>query len=117
MVSLFLQKNQEKPQLINEYIVINVELDWSWYSSDEVNFDLFNAIWTLVIALPYLSLVPIFLANLSHIYAVLAIEILTMIFWFAGFIALGAVLPPARFCHGSPCDSLQAATVFAAFEW
>lgn len=102
-------------QLINQ--VINVELEWSWYSSDTVNFDLFNAVWTLVVALPYLSLVPIFFANLSHHYAVLAIEVVTMIFWFAGFIALGALLPPPRACHYSVCSSLQAATVFAAFEW
>lgn len=40
-----------------------------------------------------------------------------MIFWFAGFIALGALLPPPRACHGSVCSSLQAATVFGAFEW
>lgn len=97
--------------------VINVELEWSWWSSDTVNFNLFNSIWTLVIALPYLSLVPIFFAKISHHYAVLAVEIVTMIFWFAGFIALGALLPPPRWCHGSVCSSLQAATVFGAFEW
>ncbi|OKL57219.1 hypothetical protein UA08_07682 [Talaromyces atroroseus] len=96
---------------------INVELSYSWYSSDTVNFDLFNSIWTLVVALPYLSLVPIFFASLSHIYIVLAAEIVTMIFWFAGFIALGAFLPPPRACHGGVCSSLQAATVFASFEW
>ncbi|QGA19318.1 hypothetical protein EYB26_007007 [Talaromyces marneffei] len=96
---------------------INVELEWSWYSSNTINFDLFNSIWTLLVALPYLSLVPIFFANLSHHYAVLVIEIVTMIFWFAGFIALGASLPPPRACHGNFCSSLQAATVFGAFEW
>ncbi|KAH8691117.1 membrane-associating domain-containing protein [Talaromyces proteolyticus] len=97
--------------------VVNVELSWYWYSSGTVNFDLFNSIWTLVIALPYLSLVPVFFSNLSHVYAVLAVEIVTMIFWFAGFIALGALLPPPRACHSGPCSSLQAATVFASFEW
>lgn len=40
-----------------------------------------------------------------------------MIFWFAGFIALAVWLPPARFCHGDVCSSLQAATVFGSFEW
>lgn len=96
---------------------INVELSYWWDSSDTVNFDLFNAVWTLLIALPYLSLVPIFFSNLSHVYAVLAVEIVTMIFWFAGFIALGAELPPPRACHSGPCRALQAATVFASFEW
>ncbi|QKX60739.1 uncharacterized protein TRUGW13939_07885 [Talaromyces rugulosus] len=97
--------------------VINVELSYWWDSSDTVNFDLFSAIWTLLIALPYLSLVPIFFSSLSHVYAVLAVEAVTMIFWFAGFIALGALLPPPRVCHSSPCRALQAATVFASFEW
>lgn len=40
-----------------------------------------------------------------------------MIFWFAGFIALGAELPPPRYCHYSTCRALQAVTVFGAFEW
>lgn len=97
--------------------MINWELDFWWGSADSVDFNLFNAIWTLVIALPYLSLVPIFFAGMSHVYAIVAIEALTMIFWFAGFIALAAFLPPSRVCNYSACRSAQAATVFGAFEW
>lgn len=80
---------------------------------------LFNGVWTLFIAVPYIALVPRFavLARIHHPYAELAMETVTMIFWFAGFIALGAALPPPRYCNGSVCNSMQAATVFGAFEW
>lgn len=82
-----------------------------------VNFLLFNSIWTAFITIPYLALAPIYFPNLAHRLIVVAIEAVTMIFWFAGFIALGAELPPAHHCHGGICSSLQATTVFGAFIW
>lgn len=85
--------------------------------SDTVNFMLFNGIWTAFFATPYLALAPVFFPNLAHRLVIPAVEIITMIFWFAGFIALGAALPPAEYCDWSACSSAQAATVFGAFEW
>ncbi|PGH18834.1 hypothetical protein AJ79_00247 [Helicocarpus griseus UAMH5409] len=87
-------------------------------SPDEVNFLLFDAIWTLLIVVPYLVLAPLYFPVAAHQYGLIAAEAITLIFWFAGFIAVAAWLPPAAFCkHFSVCKSLQAATVFGAFEW
>lgn len=82
-----------------------------------VNFMLFNGVWTAFLATPYVTLAPEYFSAAGHRYLVLGVEVLTLLFWFAGFIALGASLPPARFCHRSICRSLQAATVFGALEW
>lgn len=78
---------------------------------------LFNGVWTAFIATPYLAFAPIYFPNFAQRIIVLAIDAITMIFWFAGFIALATDLPPARYCHGSLCSSLQAATVFGALTW
>ncbi|PYH42786.1 MARVEL domain-containing protein [Aspergillus saccharolyticus JOP 1030-1] len=90
----------------------------SWYSySDTVNFMLFNGIWTAFVATPYLLLAPMYFPRVAHILIMVAIEAITMVFWFAGFIALGVFLPPSGFCQWGRCRALQAATVFGAFEW
>jgi len=94
--------------------------DWSYYwSPSEVNFLLFTSIWT-ILALIYLILTPTHYPTIAHKYGILAAEALTMIFWFAGFIALAVLLTDvgctAR--HGwSVCKASIAADVFAAFEW
>ncbi|PGH33804.1 hypothetical protein GX50_03373 [[Emmonsia] crescens] len=86
--------------------------------SDEVNFLLFNSIWTLIIAVPYLVLSPLYIPKIAHKYALIAVEAVTLLFWFAGFIAVAAILPPSGLCKFSPgCKAMQAATVFGAFEW
>ncbi|PYH98360.1 hypothetical protein BO71DRAFT_395311 [Aspergillus ellipticus CBS 707.79] len=90
----------------------------SWFTySDTVNFMLFNGIWTAFFATPYLALAPVYFPQLAHRFVIPAVEVITMIFWFAGFIALGVFLPPSEYCHWSRCRALQAATVFGAFEW
>ncbi|KAG0158005.1 MARVEL-like domain [Penicillium digitatum] len=88
-----------------------------WAYSNTVNFLLFLGCWTAFVAVPYLAIAPLWFPRLTHHYVIPAVEVITMIFWFAGFIAMGAMLPPPRWCHGSACSSLQAATVFGAFEW
>ncbi|CAG8907291.1 unnamed protein product [Penicillium egyptiacum] len=97
------------------YVVSTFYYGWSY--SDTVNFLLFLGCWTAFVAVPYLAITPIWFPRLAHHYVIPAVEVITMIFWFAGFIAMGAMLPPPRWCHGSACSSLQAATVFGAFEW
>jgi hypothetical protein len=84
---------------------------------DEANFMLFNGLWTFLLAVPYLALCVKFFPDLAHKFILVAVDAVTMIFWFAGFIALGAELPGPKACTGSPCHSLQAITVFGAFEW
>ncbi|PKY03966.1 hypothetical protein P168DRAFT_319421 [Aspergillus campestris IBT 28561] len=86
-------------------------------SSDTVNFMLFNGIWTAFLATPYLAFAPAFFPHAALQFVVPAVEAVTAIFWFAGFVATATILPPPRLCHGGLCNSLQAATVFGAFEW
>ncbi|KAJ5238709.1 hypothetical protein N7468_003328 [Penicillium chermesinum] len=88
-----------------------------WNYSSTVDFNLFTSVWTAFLATPYLTVAPLHAPNLAHPFVVLGVEVVTMIFWFAGFIALGAQLPPPAACVWSTCHALQAATVFASFEW
>lgn len=85
-------------------------------SPDRVNFMLFNAVWSLL-ALAYLGLVPLYLPKLFRKQAVLALEAVTMIFWFSGAVAL-AVWVGIPYCYGNDfCQSLQAAVAFGFFIW
>ncbi|KAL2066001.1 hypothetical protein VTL71DRAFT_2072 [Oculimacula yallundae] len=84
----------------------------------EVSFLIFTSIFTLL-ALIYLMLAPAKFPKFAHKYAILGVEAVTMLFWFAGFIALADLLGDAR-CGvrgGRTCRSSIAGTVFAAFEW
>jgi hypothetical protein len=77
----------------------------------------FNSIWT-ILALMYLIVVPWRFSETiaHHKFAILGVEAVTMIFWFAGFIAL-AVFLTGRTCYGQVCNSARATAVFGAFEW
>ncbi|GAD99448.1 conserved hypothetical protein [Paecilomyces variotii No. 5] len=87
------------------------------FNPDTLNFMLFTSVWTLLVATPYLALSPLYVPQIAHRFAVVGMEVVTTIFWFAAFIALAVLLPPSGACHNSPCRSSQAATVFGAFEW
>jgi len=86
-------------------------------SPSQINFLLFDAVWTLL-ALLYLTLVPWRFSDTRahHKFAILGVEVLTMLFWFAGFVAL-AVFLSDRVCFGHVCSAAKAAAVFGAFEW
>jgi hypothetical protein len=88
-----------------------------WTYSSAVDFMLFLGCWTAFLAVPYLACAPLWFPRLAHRLVIPAVEVVTMIFWFAGFIAIAALLPPAPECYWSACHALQAATVFGAFEW
>jgi hypothetical protein len=109
------------PALINIPPVVDWWSDWWNRSSPSpINFLLFTSIWTLLVLL-YLILVPWRFSGLleRNKWAGMSIAILegvTMIFWFAGFVAL-AVWLGRRTCVGGVCSAAKAATVFAAFEW
>lgn len=92
----------------------------AWWNGDwspgSFRFLLFCSLWTLV-ALIYLILAPWKFPSAAHKFAILAVESVTNIFWFAGWIAVAAWLGDVD-CHsGTVCGSLKAATVFGAFEW
>jgi hypothetical protein len=74
-------------------------------------------VWT-ILALIYLIVVPWRFSNTvaHHKFAILGVEAVTMIFWFAGFIAL-AVFLSGRLCYGKVCNCAKAGAVIGAFEW
>jgi len=90
---------------------------WHAMSPSQINFLVFSAVWT-ILALLYLIVVPWRFSEtkIHHKFAILAAECLTMLFWFAGFIAL-AVFLSDRVCFGHVCAAAKAATVFGAIEW
>lgn len=118
---LFILKNIRNIRNINTNkspVVSTFYNEWSY--SNTVNFLLFLGCWTTFVAVPYLVISPIWLPRLAHHHIIPAVEVITMIFWFAGFIAMGAMLPSPRWrygSHGSAYSSLQAATIFGSFEW
>ncbi|KAF3764235.1 hypothetical protein M406DRAFT_224267, partial [Cryphonectria parasitica EP155] len=90
---------------------------WYWNASpDRLNFQLFTAVWSLLV-LAYVGLTPLYMTSIFHKLAALALESITMIFWFAGSIAL-AVFFGAPACHGNIwCGSFEAAIAFGFFLW
>ncbi|KAH7354875.1 membrane-associating domain-containing protein [Rhexocercosporidium sp. MPI-PUGE-AT-0058] len=94
-----------------------------WYNNDtltaspsQVNFLIFVSLWSFI-SIAYLELAPRFMAKASHPFAVLGFNILTMLFYFAGFIALAVFLGKLLFCRGSVCAAARADAAFAAFSW
>jgi hypothetical protein len=52
----------------------------------------------------------------NHAGVIAGVEGLTMVFWFAGFLAL-AIWLGNRVCFGHVCSAAKAATAFGAFAW
>jgi hypothetical protein len=93
---------------------------WSaFWSPDSANFLLFCAVWTLL-AVVYLVLASFRFADhpAGHKFGVLAVEVVTAIFWFAGWIAFASLLGDLPASQGWVVKRVgEAADVFAAFEW
>lgn len=92
---------------------------WRQSSPTEVNFLIFAPSWT-VLALSALVIVPL---KFSHMLSskgaqigLLALEGLTMLYWFGGFVAL-AVFLSDRICFGTVCDVARASTAISAMNW
>ena len=91
---------------------------------------IFAAVWTLLVLI-YLALAPRFFSAFAHPAAMLGLDALTMLFWFAGFIALAVWHHRAESVYfydgyydykacatiGGYCRETEAAVVFGAFEW
>jgi hypothetical protein len=96
--------------------------DWAWYwSPSQVNFLIFTSVWTLL-AVAYLIIAPMRFQKAAHKFGILAAETITMLFWFAGFIALAVLLTDIDCTahtgkYWGPCRASIAGDVFAAFEW
>jgi amino acid transporter len=92
---------------------------WASWSPDSLNFMLFTSLWTLL-AVAYLVLSPTRFPKAAHKYAIGAVEFITMIFWFAAFIAVAVLWRDSwRGVRGRGtfygCG--VAAIVFSAFLW
>jgi hypothetical protein len=83
-------------------------------SPSQINFLIFVSIWTFL-ALAFLTLTPSFMPRLAHGFVLLAVDALTMLFWFAGFIALAVYISNHWLYYVS--GTIKAACAFAAFEW
>ena len=82
-----------------------------------MNFLLFCSLWTLL-AVIYLVLAPSRFPAAAHKFAILGVEALTMIFWFAGWVAVAALWGDlACGSRGGVCGAGTAAIVFGAFIW
>lgn len=92
---------------------------WRQSSPMEINFLIFTPTWT-VLALAPLLVVPLrlphLLASAPAKWAMLALEGLTMVYWFGGFVALSVFLSD-RICFGLVCDVARASTAISALNW
>lgn len=69
----------------------------------------------------YMILTPMYFPDMHNRWVVVGLESVTMIFWFAGFVAIADSTKASRFvCFGDGCRALRcakAAAVFGAFSW
>jgi len=80
-------------------------------------FLVFTSTWTLLISIPYTTFAPPYFPAYINRWASLAFELLTTIFWFAGFIAGAVHLRSVDVCAGLMCHNARAGVVFAALVW
>ena len=92
----------------------------------QLAFLLFASVWSLLVLL-YVTLAPFYLItggenashikkNLTHRYAIIALDTITAIFWLAGWIALAELIGGPQTCT-TFCAAVQASVAFAAFLW
>lgn len=85
----------------------------------EINFLIFSPVWT-ILALSALVVVPMKMTSLAAStagkFGLLALEVLTMLYWFGGFVAM-AVFLRDRICFGAVCDVAKAGTALSAVTW
>ena len=86
-------------------------------SPSSVSFLIFASLWTVLLALPYLTITPRFFPTAAHKHGILAAEAVTMLFWLAGFLAEAVFMSHLGFCRGSVCVSARAGVAFSAMSW
>ena len=86
-------------------------------SPSQINFLLFASSWTIFPALPYL-LLPCQKHPTVHKFGIFAVEFVTMVFWFAGFIALAVFVTSFFWGLSGPVRAAALATItLASVEW
>lgn len=92
---------------------------WRQASPAQVSFLIFTPVWSLATLVPII-LIPLkfshLLSSAGFRWGLIALDALTMLFWFAGFIAL-AVFLNGRICFGQVCDVARAGAVFGGLSW
>lgn len=119
----------------------------NWYNMDtmtsspsQINFLIFVPLWSFI-SIAYLEVVPNFAPRgkitpdshpirsrngvenatntetASHPWGAVAFELLNVLFYFAGFIALAVFLSKLLFCRGAVCAAARADTVLAALQF
>eukprot|EP00914_Ancora_sagittata_P030889 GHVO01062332.1.p1 GENE.GHVO01062332.1~~GHVO01062332.1.p1 ORF type:complete len:177 (+),score=6.21 GHVO01062332.1:54-533(+) len=105
---------------LTAYLVDVYNGPYTNWSPHSVNFMLFTSIWTLL-AVAYLVLSPTRFPRAAHKYAIGAVEFLTMLFWFAAFIAVAVRWNNSGWGWGLIDTTFYqagvAAIVFSAFLW
>jgi hypothetical protein len=85
----------------------------------QVNFLIFCAVWS-ILAVAFLILSPHYDTRARHVghkFAILAVDAVTAIFWFAGFVALAVFIGVPDCGNNHVCGALQASVAFGAFLW
>jgi len=95
-----------------------VSSNWTWggWSPSSINFLVFCAVWTLL-ALAYLVVAPARFPDAAHKLAILGVEVVTTIFWFAGWVSVASLLGDIGLGRWAVGHAAVAACVFGAFEW
>ncbi|KKY30580.1 hypothetical protein UCDDA912_g09438 [Diaporthe ampelina] len=101
---------------LSAYVANWYNIDTLTSSPSQVNFLVFVPLFSLI-SIAYLEAVPKFMPKFSHPWAVLALEVTNVLFYFAGFVALAVFLTHLLFCRGAVCGSARAATVFSSFNF
>ncbi|KAJ4379577.1 hypothetical protein N0V86_004758 [Didymella sp. IMI 355093] len=103
---------------LTAYLVSLYTNPWTTWSPHSLNFMLFTSIWTLL-AVAYLTLAPTRFPRAAHKFAIAGVEFLTMLFWFAAFIAVAVLWRDYRgwAYHSTAYNVGVAAIVFGAFLW
>ncbi|KAF1350609.1 hypothetical protein EJ07DRAFT_159534 [Lizonia empirigonia] len=102
---------------LTAYIVDLYTNPWGSWSPHSLNFMLFTSVWTLL-AVAYLVLAPTRFPRAAHKFAIAGVEFLTMLFWFAAFIAVAVLWNEIEWDgHGTFHNCGVAAIVFGAFLW
>ena len=105
----------------NVLVVDQYTSPWGSWSPHSLNFMLFTSVWTLL-AVAFLVLVPTRFPRAAHKFVIGGLEALTMIFWFAAFVAVAvlwsdAYWGPRGTRKGTFYGCGVAAIVFSAILW
>jgi hypothetical protein len=88
-------------------------------SPSQLNFVIFCAIWS-ILAVAFLIISPRYDPQAQHVghkFPILGVDVVTAIFWFAGFIAWAVKVGVPHCGSDKLCESAQASVAFGAFLW